>query len=123
MIENIEVLTHSSIRITGEKNIYIDPFKIDKQYNDADFVFITHDHYDHYSEHDIDKVKESKTIYIVPEMMTLKLLKKGILDTNIIPVEPNKVYNIAGLKFETIPAYNTNKQFHPKENGWVRIYY
>ncbi len=23
------------------------------------------------------------------------------------------------IKFETIPAYNTNKTFHPKENGWV----
>ena len=26
---------------------------------------------------------------------------------------------VQGIKFETIPAYNTNKTFHPKENGWV----
>ena len=26
---------------------------------------------------------------------------------------------VEGIKFEIIPAYNTNKQFHPKENGWV----
>jgi len=122
-MEDVEVLIHSSIRITGEKIIYIDPFKINKQYNDADFVFITHDHYDHYSEDDIAKVKARNTIYIVPEMTALKLLKKGISDTNIIPVASNKIYNVAGLKFETIPAYNTNKQFHPKENGWLRIYY
>ena len=56
MIENIEVLYHSSIRISKNKVIYIDPFKIDKNYNDADIVFITHDHFDHYSEEDIDKV-------------------------------------------------------------------
>ncbi len=34
-------------------------------------------------------------------------------------VEPNKEYIVEGIKFETIPAYNTNKKFHPKENGWV----
>lgn len=50
MLENIEVLCHSSIRINKEKVIYIDPFKINKNYNDADIIFITHDHYDHYSE-------------------------------------------------------------------------
>ncbi len=26
---------------------------------------------------------------------------------------------VQGIKFETIPAYNTNKTFHPKENDWV----
>ena len=56
MIENIEVLYHSSIRISKNKIIYIYLFKIDKNYNDADIVFITHDHFDHYSEEDIDKV-------------------------------------------------------------------
>ena len=29
MLENVEVLYHSSIRINKEKTIYIDPFKID----------------------------------------------------------------------------------------------
>lgn len=57
MLENIEVLYHSSIRINKEKVIYIDPYKIDKNYNDADIVFITHDHYDHYSEEDIGRVQ------------------------------------------------------------------
>ena len=54
MLDNIEVLCHSSIRISKNKVIYIDPFKIDKNYNDADIIFITHDHYDHYSEEDIE---------------------------------------------------------------------
>ena len=56
MLENIEVLYHSSIRIAKEKIIYMDPFKINKNYKDADIIFITHDHYDHYSEEDVDKV-------------------------------------------------------------------
>ena len=119
MLENIEDLYHSSIRINKDKIIYIDPFKIDKNYNDADIVFITHDHYDHYSEEDIDKVINKNTTIIIPEELLTKLLRKGINKNAIITVEPNEKYMVQGIKFETIPAYNTNKSFHPKENDWV----
>ena len=119
MLENIEVLYHSSIKITKEKIIYIDPFKINQNYNDADIIFITHDHYDHYSEEDIDKIINEKTTIIIPEELLTKLLRKGINKNTIITVEPNKKYTVQGIKFETIPAYNVNKTFHPKENEWV----
>ena len=119
MLENIEVLYHSSIRISKNKVIYIDPFKINKNYNDADIIFITHDHYDHYSEEDIDKVINENTTIIIPDELLTKLLRKGINKNAIITVEPNKNYMVQGIKFETISAYNTNKTFHPKENGWV----
>ncbi len=119
MIEDIEVLYHSSIRISKNKIIYIDPFKIDKNYNDADIIFITHDHFDHYSEEDIDKVINENTTIIIPEEMLTKILRKGINKNAVITVESNKEYMVQGIKFETIPAYNTNKTFHPKENDWV----
>ena len=119
MLENIEVLYHSSIRISKNKVIYIDPFKIDKNYNDADIVFITHDHFDHYSEEDIDKVINENTTIIIPEELLTKILRKGINKNAVITVESNKEYMVQGIKFKTIPAYNTNKTFHPKENGWV----
>ena len=119
MLEGIEVLCHSSIRFNKGEIIYFDPFKIEKNYNDADVIFITHDHYDHYSEEDIDKVKKSDTVIVVPEDLIIKLLKKGFKKENIITVKPNERYEIKNMKFETIPAYNTNKQFHPKENEWI----
>ena len=119
MLENIEVLYHSSIRISKNKAIYIDPFKIDKDYNDADIVFITHDHFDHYSEEDIDKVINENTTIIIPKELLTKILRKGINKNAVITVESNKEYMVQGIKFETIPAYNTNKTFHPKENDWV----
>lgn len=119
MLNNIEVLYHSSIRINKEKTIYIDPFKIDRNYNDADIIFITHDHYDHYSEEDIDKVINENTVIVIPEELLTKVLKKGINKEAIVTVEPNKKYMVQGIKFETIPAYNINKTFHPKENDWV----
>ena len=119
MLENVEVLYHSSIKIKDNKIIYIDPFKIDKDYNDADIVFITHDHFDHYSEEDIDKVINENTTIIIPEELLTKILRKGINKNAVITVESNKEYMVQGIKFETIPAYNTNKTFHPKEKDWV----
>ena len=90
MLENIEVLYHSSIRIDKEKIIYIDPFKIDKNYNDADIVFITHDHYDHYSEEDLDKVIKENTTIVIPEELLTKVLRKGINQNAIVTVEPKE---------------------------------
>ena len=119
MLNNIEVLYHSSIRINKEKTIYIDPFKIDRNYNDADIIFVTHDHYDHYSEEDIDKVINENTVIVIPEELLTKVLKKEINKEAIVTVEPNKKYMVQGIKFETVPAYNINKTFHPKENDWV----
>lgn len=120
MIENVEVLCHSSIKMKNKNIIiYIDPFKIDNYYNDADFIFITHDHYDHYSEEDINKVVNNDTIIVVPDGLITKLMQIGINKDKIIVVEPNKKYSVKGINFETVPAYNINKKFHPKENGWV----
>lgn len=119
MLNNIEVLCHSSIRINKEKTIYIDPFKINENYNDADLIFITHSHYDHYSEDDIEKVKKEGTVFIVPEELLTRLLVKGYNKKDIITVQPNMRYMVHGIKFETIPAYNINKKFHPKEKEWV----
>lgn len=119
MLENIEVLCHSSIKINKGKVIYIDPFKINEDYKDADIIFITHDHYDHYSEEDIDKIKKENTIIVAPEELITKLLNKGFQKNYIITVKPNKKYQVEGIEFETIPAYNIKKQFHPKENEWV----
>ena len=59
MINNISINCHSSIKINGEKVIYIDPYKIKEVNKDADLIFITHEHYDYYSSEDINKIKKS----------------------------------------------------------------
>lgn len=118
-MENIQVLCHSSIKITGEYTIYVDPFKIDTQYNDADYIFITHAHYDHFSEEDIQKVRKNSTRIIITADLEERVTTLGFAKGNIQIVIPNKTYQVGNLAFKTIPAYNINKQFHPKENGWV----
>jgi len=114
MLDNIKINCHSSIKISKEKTIYIDPFKIEKENHDADIIFITHDHYDHYSPEDIQKIENENTIIVAPK--TVKALSKM---KNVFFVEPNNTYEIEGIKVETIPSYNINKKFHLKENEWV----
>ena len=119
MLEGIEVLIHSSIKFYKGKIIYIDPFKIDRNYSDADYIFITHDHYDHYSEEDISKIIKDNTEIITPESLLEKMLMYGFKEEYITIVKPNMKYEINGIRFETVPAYNITEKFHPKENGWV----
>lgn len=119
MLEGIEVLYHSSIKIKKETIIYFDPFKIDREYHDADIIFITHNHYDHYSEEDINKIRKENTKIVAPLDLLDNLLTLGFTKDNITLVKPNENYNVNGLTFKTVPAYNTNKSFHPKEKNWV----
>lgn len=119
MINNISINCHSSIKINGEKVIYIDPYKIKEVNKDADLIFITHEHYDHYSIEDINKIKKSNTRFIVPKSMKNRLIIDGISENDIISVDVKNKYNVDDIEFETIPAYNINKSFHPKNSNWV----
>ena len=108
MLEEITLFCHNSIKIAGSKIVYIDPYNINEEIHDADFIMCTHTHYDHYSPKDIEKIKKKNTIIIAPANIQ-----------GIIKVVPNVKYEIEGLKFKTTYAYNINKEFHPKENNWV----
>lgn len=119
MINNISINCHSSIKINGEKVIYVDPYKIKGINNDADLIFITHEHYDHYSIEDINNVKKNNTRFIVPKSMKNRLIIDGISESDIISVDVKNKYSVDDIEFETIPAYNINKNFHPKNNNWV----
>lgn len=119
MKNNIEINAQSSIKIVGENKIfYIDPYLIEKDINDADYIFITHDHYDHLSNDDIKKVIKEDTILIVPESCYDKFLQLGY-PNEIVKVKPNSKYVVEDLSFATIPAYNMNKLYHLESQGWV----
>lgn len=120
MLDNIEVFTQSSIRIKNAySTIYLDPFRLKEEPHDADYVFITHPHYDHFSIEDIKKVIKRETIMIVPEKMEDDAGELRPEVKEIVAVKPGIYKEINGLEIETVPAYNTIKPFHPKRAEWL----
>lgn len=111
-----KVLKHASIKIeTNNKIIYFDPYNID-QNKKADYIFITHDHYDHYDEKTIINLMTKKTKIIAPTYLKDMV---STLTENYLLVEVNKKYTIDDISFETVPSYNLNKDFHRQEKGNV----
>lgn len=120
MLEGIEVLYHSSIRMEKDGHVvYFDPYGIKEETKDADIIFCTHSHYDHFSEEDVLKIKNDNTIIVATVDLEEKIKKLGFSDEQKLLVLPNKKYSIADIMVETIPAYNVNKEFHKKEYDWV----
>ena len=120
IMDGITLNYQSSIRI--EKNgkvIYFDPYKIEGNLNDADYIFITHSHYDHYSEDDIKKVMKNDTKFVVTSDLESKVKALGVLEDNVLVVYPNEEHKIDYISFETIPAYNIDKTYHKKSYNWV----
>lgn len=116
---HIYVNTRSSIKITGTKTIYFDPLDIEGTPCDADMVFVTHEHYDHFSPENIIKVLKKDTQLIIPLGMTDLVMEKMIPIQSIQGILPWQTENHTGVKCQGIPAYNIDKQFHPKNNNWL----
>ena len=112
MVKNIHWLGHDTFKVTGEKVIYTDPFKI-KNKDTADIILITHEHYDHCSPEDIRKIQGPKTVIVAPADCAEKL------QGNIKTVKPGDALEVSDIRIEAVPSYNTNKQFHTKDKGWV----
>ena len=120
MVDNIEVNTQNSIRIESRVGtIYVDPLEIGNDAHDADYILITHDHYDHFSPEDIRKVAKADSILVVPEKMADKAQEVAGDVGKIETVKPGVYRELNGLEFETVPAYNLLKPFHPKSAEWV----
>ncbi len=112
MVKHIHWLGHDTFKVTGEKTIYTDPYQIKKK-DIADIILITHDHFDHCVPEDVKMVQGEKTIIVT----TADCAKK--LTGNIKIVKVGDKINVDGIEIEAVPSYNTNKDFHKKETGWV----
>lgn len=113
MLQNIHWLGHDMFRITGnQKTIYTDPYKVKKP-DRADLILITHEHFDHCSPEDVQKIQGEDTVIVATPDCADKLTG------TVRKVKPGERFTIQGIDIETVPAYNTNKDFHPKDKGWV----
>jgi len=109
----IKWLGHASFRIDGEKAVvYIDPWKLKKSVP-ADLVLITHSHYDHLSEDDVRKIRKPTTIIVGPADC------RGRFGDAFKEISAGGSLTLGDVVVEAVPAYNTDKDFHPKRSNWI----
>ncbi len=119
MIREITINTHSSIRIQGDQVIYFDPFQITEETHDADVIFITHDHHDHFEPASIEKILKDDTMMVIPRTCFEAWTSSGLIVTQVIQLDPEEKIDMGELQIETVPAYNNLKPFHPRRKGWL----
>ena len=118
-------LMHACIRIEFDgKEIQIDPVqKLGNRTVDyaampkADYIFVTHEHGDHYDANAIKQLSADKTQLIMNKRCT------DMYGAGKVMQNGDKLL-LADVSVEAVPAYNTTEghtQFHPKgrDNGYI----
>ena len=108
----IEWLGHDSFRINTDNIIYVDPYQIETDIP-ADVILITHDHYDHCSPDDVKKIQKEGTVIVAQEDAAKKL------SGDVRIMGPGDSISLKGMTIDAVPAYNIDKDFHPKANSGI----
>jgi L-ascorbate metabolism protein UlaG (beta-lactamase superfamily) len=117
MLDRITWYRQSALRwIDDERTIYIDPWGTDEGAPPADLILITHAHEDHFQPTEIERLRKQDTSLVAPHDVA------AMLTGDVTPVAPGESHEVAGVRFTTVPAYNTREEaldFHPRANRWV----
>jgi L-ascorbate metabolism protein UlaG (beta-lactamase superfamily) len=99
MLERIEWLGYASFRVMGDPIIYIDPWRITRPDHTADVILISHDHFDHCSLADVEKVRGNRSRIIASRTAAAHF-------EGAISARPWQVFNIGRASIRAVPAYN-----------------
>jgi len=110
--DKIVWLGHDGFRIDAEKTVYFDPYQIEGG-PVADLILISHEHFDHCSPEDVAKIQGPETVIVTEKDSAKKLTG----DIRIL--KPGEILDLGDVKIEAVPSYNTDKDFHPRKNGWL----
>jgi len=128
-------IAHDSFKIKGSRTIYTDPFKVTAR-DEADIVLISHEHFDHLSLEDLEKVVFPGTTIVASPLCREGLKGLKVKETRLL--DPGGKVSVGKIQIEALPAYNINKfrepghAFHPlgeKRLGFIitmdgtRIYF
>src|SRR3990172_6840833 len=114
---SITWLGHDSFKVKGSHTIYIDPWKLPAGQEPADIILVTHEHFDHFSKEDVQKLRKAGTVVVSTEAVT----KDARGETKA--VKPGDTIEVKGITIQAVAAYNTNKfrepgvAFHPKQDN------
>lgn len=111
-------LGHAGFLIRNSKVIYIDPYNISENSEKADLILLTHSHYDHCSVADMQKIVKEGTRIVMTADCQSKVARFDVA-VRMEVVSPEQEIDLGSVKISTLPAYNTDKHFHPRDEGWV----
>ncbi|HEX3721415.1 MAG TPA: MBL fold metallo-hydrolase [Nitrolancea sp.] len=114
--------TQSSLRIdAGGLHIYIDPYHVPENEPAADVILISHEHGDHLSPEDINRVRTPETIVFASR------LSAPDVGGDVRILTPGDHASVGPLSIRAVPAYTRTKvrdngvPFHPRENDHLGL--
>jgi L-ascorbate metabolism protein UlaG (beta-lactamase superfamily) len=114
LVAKLHWLGHDTFRLDAPGGpVYFDPFQIEGGPTAA-LILCTHDHFDHCVPEAVAHIRGRDTVIVTERDCAAKLAGEGVH-----VLEPGQSLEAAGVKVEAVPAYNMDKDFHPKENSWL----
>lgn len=122
--DNVQVdwIDHASLKLKDSDGftVYVDPWSevmdANAEYEKADVIISTHNHFDHFDEEAIQALKKENTVLILTEQSAGDAPED--IETRVI--EPGEDVKAHSHNFEGVHAYNVDKfrepdtPFHPK---------
>lgn len=113
LLDGVTWFRGSSVRVRrAGVDLHVDPRGVPDD-GPADYVLLTHPHYDNFSEPDIERVRGPGTVVVAPSSM-----KKQLGDADHF-MRPGDMLQLEGIDILAVPAYNRDKKFHPPDAGWL----
>jgi L-ascorbate metabolism protein UlaG (beta-lactamase superfamily) len=110
MIDRIRWLGHGSFVIQGLPLIYINPWRVVRSTFHPDVILVSHDHYEHCSLADINKLRGPETTIIGNEAVAGQVEGCTVL-------RPWQSISVDQASIKAVPAYSPDDLRHPIEAG------
>ena len=116
----VTLLYNAGVMIeVDDTRIYIDPFDLPSDYSSypADFIFVTHDHGDHYDPSSLDLIETESTRLFFPAIMSEEATLYGAE-----PVQPEDTFTFADFSVRCFYMYTmpgSEQSSHPQENNYT----